>query len=189
MLTEQLKSCPFVDRVAFHENALRPLCDGAAAEGAFEVVVLSEAAQHDVDRALPVLGVGIGDVGEDATLGCLLDEVRIGRVDEGDDRARGLVHDLLDQVESVLGAFAETDEGYVRPFPRRHGSDVLHFDLARDHLVPESGDDGRDESQAILALVRDQNTQMISLAVTHLTPSVESSACSRGQFDSRARWC
>jgi hypothetical protein len=42
--------------------------------------------------------------------------------------------------------------------------------------VPESGDDGRDESQAILALVRDQNSQMIGLAVTHLTPSVESSA-------------
>ena len=79
------------------------------------------------------------------------------------------MHDLLDQVESVLGAFAETDERYVRPFPRRHGSDVLHFDLSRDHLVPESGDDGRDERQAILALVRDQNTQMIGLAVTHPT--------------------
>ncbi|HVD42861.1 MAG TPA: hypothetical protein VNB58_04090 [Gaiellaceae bacterium] len=66
-------------------------------------------------------------------------------MDEGDDRARGLVHDPLDQVESVLGAFAETDEGDVRPFPRRHGSDVLHFDLARDHLVTESGDDRRYE--------------------------------------------
>ena len=48
-----------------------------------------------------------------------------------------------------------------------------------DHFVTKSGDDRRDESQAILALVRDQNTQMIGLAVTHLTPSVESSACTR----------
>ncbi len=166
MLTEQVKSRGLVDRMAFHENTLRSLRHRAAAEGAFEVVVLGEASQHDVDRTLPVLGVGIGDVGENAAFGCLPDEVRIGRVDEGDDRARGLVHDLLDQVESVLGAFAETDEGYVRPFPRRYGSDVLHFDLSRDHLVTESGDDRRDDSQAILSLVRDQNTQMIGLAVT-----------------------
>jgi hypothetical protein len=30
---------------------------------------------------LPVLGAGVGDVGEDAALGGLLDEVAIGRVD------------------------------------------------------------------------------------------------------------
>ena len=56
VLTEQLKSRRLVDRVTFHENALCQLRDRAAAEGAFEVVVLGEAAQHDVDRALPVLG-------------------------------------------------------------------------------------------------------------------------------------
>jgi hypothetical protein len=95
-------------------------------------------------------------------------------VDEGDDRAGGLVHDLLDQVESVLGAFAETDEGYVGPFPRRHGSDVLHCDLVRDHFVTERGDNRRDEGQAILALVRDQNTEMFGLAVAYLRrPRVE----------------
>jgi hypothetical protein len=88
-------------------------------------------------------------------------------VDEGDDRAGGLVHDLLDQVESVLGALAETDEGYIRSFPRRHSSDVLYFDLPRDHFVTESGDDRRDEGQAILALVRDQNAQMLRLTMTH----------------------
>ena len=114
------------------------------------------------------LRVGVGDVGEDAALGCLPDEVGIGRVDEGDHRAGGLVHDLLDQVKRVLGALAEADEGDVRPLPRRHRSDVLHLDLARDHLVPERGDDRRDEGQAILALVRDQNAQMLGLAVAHL---------------------
>jgi PAS domain-containing protein len=68
----------------------------------------------------------------------------------------------------MLGALAQTDEGDVRPFPRRHRSDVLDLDLARDHLVPERGDDRRDERQTILALVRDQNTEMLGLAVAHL---------------------
>jgi hypothetical protein len=72
-----------------------------------EVVVLGEAPQDDVDRALPVLGFRVGDVGEDAALGRLLDEVRIGRVDQDDDRAGGLLHDLLDQLERVPGALAE----------------------------------------------------------------------------------
>jgi hypothetical protein len=39
------------------------------------------------------------------------------------------VHDLVDQFERMLGAFAEADEGDVRPFPRRDCSDVLHLDL------------------------------------------------------------
>ena len=41
---------------------------GTATEGAFEIVVLGETAQDDVDRALPVLRVGVGDVGEHAPL-------------------------------------------------------------------------------------------------------------------------
>jgi hypothetical protein len=67
-------------------------------------------------------------------------------------------------------ALAETNEGDVRPLARRHRSDVLHLDLARDHLVPQSGDDRRDERQAILALVRDQHAQMLGLTVTHPAP-------------------
>jgi hypothetical protein len=74
VLSEELESRRLVNRVAFHEDALRTFGDGAAAEGAFEIVVFGEAAQHDVDRALPVLGVGVGDVGEDAALGRLFDE-------------------------------------------------------------------------------------------------------------------
>ena len=42
-----------------------------------------------------------------------------------------------------------------------------HCDLARDHFVTERGDNRRDEGQAILALVRDQNAQMFGLAVAH----------------------
>ena len=48
--------------VAFHQDALGALRQGAAAKRALEVLVLGEPAQHDVDRALPVLDVCIVDV-------------------------------------------------------------------------------------------------------------------------------
>jgi len=50
--------------VSFHQDPLRPLRDGASLERIFEVAVVGEAAQHDVDRALPV--VVIVDVCEHA---------------------------------------------------------------------------------------------------------------------------
>ena len=69
------------------------------------------------------------------------------------------------KVKGVLGTRPEPHERDVRAFPRSHGSDVLHFDLARDHLVPKRGDDRSHERQAILALVRDQHAQMLGFAV------------------------
>jgi hypothetical protein len=136
--------------------------------------------KHDVDRALPILRVGVGDVGEDAPLGSLLDEVGIGRVDEGDHGAGRLIHDLLDHMERVLGALAEADQRDVRPFTRRHCPDVLNLDLARNHLVPESGDDRRDERQAIRALVRDQNAQVLGLPGARLCLAGECYSPARG---------
>ena len=79
--------------MAFHQDALGPLGDRAARECALEIVVLGEAAQDDVDRALPVLALGIGDVGEDAAFGRLPEEARIVRADVGlsSSRARGIM--------------------------------------------------------------------------------------------------
>ncbi len=142
-------------------------------------MVLREAAQHDVDRALPVLR-GVGDECEDASLGRLLDEPGIGSVDEEDHRAGGLVDDLLDQAECVLGALAEPDERHVGSLTSRDTSHVFHLDLARDHFVTEFGDDRRDERQAILPLVGDQNPQVLGLAVAH-----SRSDCSRVAFPNR----
>ena len=88
-----VKARALVDAVALHQDALRALDDRPAAERALELVVLGEPAQDDVDRALPVVDVGIGDVREDTPLGRLLDELRIARVDERDDRAGGLADD------------------------------------------------------------------------------------------------
>lgn len=83
--------------MAFHQDPLGALRDGSTAEGAFEIVKLGEAPQHDVDRVLPVLGFGVGDIGEDAALGGLFDEVRIRGVDEMDHRAGRFLNDPLDQ--------------------------------------------------------------------------------------------
>jgi hypothetical protein len=80
VVAQHLEGGRFVDGVAFHEYSLGALGDGAAPECAFEVVVFGEAAQHDVDRALPLLGVSVGDVREDAPLRGFFDEVGIGRV-------------------------------------------------------------------------------------------------------------
>jgi hypothetical protein len=43
-------------------------------------LVFGEAAQHDVDRALPVLDVAVADLGEDAALGRFFDESGVGCV-------------------------------------------------------------------------------------------------------------
>jgi hypothetical protein len=88
--------------VAFHEDALRAFDLSSAAERAFEVVVLREAAQDDVDRALPVLDIVVTDVREHAALGGFFDESGIGLVQQRDDRAGGLADDLVDQVERML---------------------------------------------------------------------------------------
>jgi hypothetical protein len=88
-------------------------------------------------------------------------------VDKDDHRAGGLLHDLLDQREGVLGALSQPDQRDVRSLPGGHGSDVVDLDLAGDHLVPERGDDRRHEGQPILSLVRDQHTQMLGLAIAH----------------------
>jgi hypothetical protein len=103
-------------------------------------VVFGEAAQHDVHRALPILDVGVADVREHAPPGGLLDEVGIARVKEDDHGAGGF----------DVGALASG-----------HGAHVCDVDLSRDHLVARRDHDRRDESQAILALVGDQDAQML----------------------------
>ena len=87
-----------------------------------------------------------------------------------DHGAGGLPDDLLDQAERVVGALAQSDERDVGSFSRRDRSDVLDLDLARDHLMAKGGDDRRNQRQAILPFVRDQNAQMFGLAIAHVTP-------------------
>jgi hypothetical protein len=74
VVAQHLEGFRLVDLMTLHQDALRPLGDGSAAECGLEVVVLGEPAEHDVDRALPVVDVGAGEVGEDSALRRLLDD-------------------------------------------------------------------------------------------------------------------
>lgn len=70
---EHLERPLLVDRMAGHQDPLRLLDHRPAAERSLEVLILGEALQRDVDRALQFLGVSVDDIGEDAALGRLVD--------------------------------------------------------------------------------------------------------------------
>ena len=77
------------------------------------------------------------------------------------------MHDPVDQIERVLRALAEPDERDVGSLPGGHRADVLDLDLARDHLVPEGDHDRGDKREPILALVGDQDAQVLALTGRH----------------------
>ena len=80
-------------------------------------------------------------------------------MDERDHRASRFMDDLLDQLECVFRALAETDERHIGLFTRGYRSNLGNVDLGRHHVVPEVGDEVYDLRQAILALVGDEHTQ------------------------------
>jgi hypothetical protein len=131
-----------------------------AAEGALEALVLREALQRDVDRALQLGGISVNDVGEDAAPGCFVHVCRVLREEQRDHRAGGLADDLGDQLEGVLRAQPETDERDVRLFPRGHRTDLFHVDLASDHVVPKPRHDLRKQLEPLALLVRDQDAEI-----------------------------
>jgi hypothetical protein len=67
----------------------------------------------------------------------------------------------------MLRALSETDQRDIGSLPGCYDSDVLDVDLAGDYLVPEVRDYRRDERQLIRALVGDQHSEMLCLAVAH----------------------
>ena len=108
-------------------------------------------------------GVVVDDVGEDAALGRLVDVGGILRREQRDHRAGGLVDDLRDQLERVLGAEPEPDERDVGVLSRGHRADLAHVDLAGDHLVAEPGDDLSEQLEPVAPLVRDQDAEVLAL--------------------------
>ncbi len=102
LLAQHLESACLVDAVALHEYPLGSLCQGAAPECALEVLVLGEAPEHDVDRALPVLNVGVADVSENALLEASLMNSGWRAWSRTITGAGGFPHDLVDQREGML---------------------------------------------------------------------------------------
>jgi len=71
------------------------------------------------------------------------------------------VDNLVDEIQSVLGAHSEPDECDVRPFACSRGPDLTHIHFSRDHLVTEGHEDGRDVSQTVGPFVGDQNAHVL----------------------------
>jgi hypothetical protein len=88
-------------------------------------------------------------------------------MDQDDHRAGGLLDDLFDQHQRVVGALAEPHQGHVWALPGGHGADVVHVDRTRDDLVAERCDDRRHQRKPVLPLVRNQDPEVFSLAVAH----------------------
>jgi hypothetical protein len=157
-----------VDAVPLHQDPLRALGDGPSGEGSLEVVVLGEAPEDDVDGALHLLGtVAVRDVGEDAALGRLLDEVPILNVEHGDYRARRLVHDSVDQLEGFGGSLVHDDHRNVGTLYGRDAADVGERGLAGDDVVAERGDGASDLVEPCTRTVGDEDAQTRS-AIGHL---------------------
>jgi hypothetical protein len=140
VLTEHVEGGPLVDPMPLHQDALGSLRDSAATEGAFQVVVFGEAPEHDVDRALQLLGISaVDDIGEDPPLGRLVDERPVLDVQDRDDRAPGLVDDPVDDRQGVAGAVADHGQGHVGALGRRQPGDLGQRRLPGDDLVAKAG--------------------------------------------------
>jgi hypothetical protein len=172
-LAQHLKGGVLVDGVALHEDALGSLGERAASERASQIVVFPKPAQHDVNRALPVLNVIVCEVSEHATLGSFLDELWGGCVQQRDHGAGGLTNDLLDQFQRVLGALAKPDERDVGSLPGRDSPDVFDLNLTCDDLMAKGNHDRGDERKMVFTLVGYQNAQMVGAVSERLhTPIV-----------------
>jgi len=157
MVAEHRECLVLFDLMTLHQDPLGALGGRAPLERAFQVPKIRKAAQDYLDRVLPLLGLAVGDVGEDTALRGFEDEFMIGCVKESHDRAGRLVDDLLDQLQRMLRALAEADERNVWVLTRGHCPDLAHLDLRDEHLVPKPSDDGRDSGKTILALVGDEH--------------------------------
>src|SRR4029077_6618710 len=127
-----------------------------------QVVVLREALQGDIDRALKLVGGGVYEVGKDAAFGSLADVGRIPRLEQGEHGTAGLADDLLDQLERMFGGQTEADESDIWLLACGDLADCGDVDLSGDGFVPKSGDEQRQKLEPVAALVRDQNSQMLN---------------------------
>jgi hypothetical protein len=81
-------------------------------------------------------------------------------VKQRDHWTRRLAHDLADQIESMLRARPEPDERKIGLFSRGNDANLSDEDLARDHLVSETGDDLGQELEPVAPLVGDEDTEV-----------------------------
>ena len=163
---EEIEAVLVGDSVALHEDALGAFDHRAAAEGAFEVVEVRETAQHDVDRALDLRGLTMGDVRENASLRGLAHERGVVGMEQGDHGARRLLDDSRDVVEGVLGALAQADERNIGSLLPGQLAHLFDIELTSDDCVAHLDHDTRQKLETLGAFVRDQNTEVLALRLT-----------------------
>ena len=152
---EELERFFLSDRMAFHQDSLRPLGERTAAESALEVLVFRKAQQDDLDCIAPDLRLVVVDVGEHASFCRLGDEGRVRGMKQRDHRAGRLVDDPVDEIQRMLGAHSEPDECDVGALACRCGRHLSDVHLPSDDLMTEGGDDRGNVGQTIRPFVRD----------------------------------
>jgi hypothetical protein len=147
--------------VALHQDTLRPLGDRSPSKGALQVVILREAAQHDIDGALKVCGGSFGThMGEDAELRSLVHELGIRDVEDSDARACSLLHDDPDLIKSLLGALAEDHQRHVGTFNGCVHTDIGERRVAGYHVVTKAGHDTCHTVNPLLPPIGDENPKL-----------------------------
>jgi anti-sigma B factor antagonist len=140
LVAEHVEGRLLVDVVPLHEDPFRPLGHRPTGERPLKIVVLGEASKHDVDGTLHLLWImAIGDVGEDASLGGLVDERPILHVEDGDHRARGLVNDPVDQLQGLRSPFVHDHDGDIGALVSRDPGDLGQRGLPRNNVVSQRG--------------------------------------------------
>ena len=158
LVAQKSERALLVDRMAFHQNPLGAFGDRPPGECSFQIAVLGEPVERDLDGVAPVDLVAVPNLGEDPAPRSFLHELGRGRMDVHDDRACCPTNDPFDQEERLRAAMTEPDDHEVRALRRNDCFGFGDLDLAGDHLMPESGDHRRHELEPILPLVGNDDT-------------------------------
>lgn len=160
MSAQQLERFDPVHAVSLHQDPNSPLDDGAPSHRVRQLIELGKPEEDDLHRVLPGGAVVlVRDVREDTALCRFRDEGRVRLVQQRDHGARGLVDDLVDQVERVPAVRSQPDDRNVRRNLHRRRPDLRHRDLLADDLVAEALDDSTNGSKPVDLLARNQHTQ------------------------------
>jgi hypothetical protein len=132
-----------------------------------------EASQQDLDQALPVLDVGVADVGEDAPLGCLLTNSGSRAMDQDDDR-QAVSRTIFSIRPSAWSELSPRPTSATCGRSRAVTAPTSLTSISRAITsCPSAATIGARRARRSLRSFGDQDAQMLGLAVAHewLQPS------------------
>jgi hypothetical protein len=166
MGADPLERLSLGEAVALHEDALRTLDDRSPPERPLEprdvllkLAQLGVPGHGELDRGLHGLARGAARVRRDPALRGAADELGVVPVQQGDDRSRGVLVELLDEVQGVLVVAVHDDHREVGLFTGDAIGGPGGVDgLARD-LVPEAAQEHGRLLQRTHVLVRREDPE------------------------------